>query len=321
MRTLLSLALTAAVGTSAQAAIVVDGTLDAAYGVPLSVQTVQTGFGDEDGAAGTDGPNGGELDAAYVALDGDSLKVFISGNLETDSFNKLSLFIDSKAGGENTLAPQAYDFGDVGNNLGAITFVSGFDADYHVFARAGGGNFEVDFVDRQGGGATVLSSTGSGALSGDFGTASGVTGGAGNGAAVTGPVPGAGVAFALDNSNTAGVLGGNGPADQVAAAAVSTGVEFSIPLSVLGAGPGDMVSFVAGYSNGDYNFWSNQFLGGLPAGTDNLGADGAGNFFGDASQVALDLSGATPFSITIPEPSTALLAGVALVGLARARRS
>lgn len=309
--------------TAADADTVVDGNIGAAYGAPLSVQTVNTQFGDEDGPNG--GPNGGELNAGYLSVIGDRLYIGITGNLETDSFNKLSLFIDSRAGGENTLsAAPNYDFGDVSSNLGLVSFAPGFEADFHLFARAGFGNFEVDFVDRQGGtSANVLSSTGGAALSGDFGTAIGATGSAlGNGSGVTGAAAALPVEFALNNSNVAGVVGGTGAAVAADAIAVTTGAEFSIALSDLGATAGDTISVVAAYSNGDYNFFSNQFLGGLPAGTDNLGADGMGNFFGDASGTALDLTAVTPFSITVavPEPNAIVFLGLAGLVMAQRRR-
>lgn len=292
--------------TSLHADGTVDGTIGAGYGAAVSVQTVNTQFGDEDGPTGPDedpSPNGGELDAAYVTIIGDRLYIGISGNVETDSFNKLSLFIDSRAGGENTLsALPEYDFGDVSKNLGLVSFASGFEPDFHLFGRAGLGNFEVDFVDRQDGtSANVLSSSGSALLSGDFGTAMGTIGTMpGNGTGVTGAASALPIDFALDNSNVAGVVGGNGAAVSADALAVTTGAEFSIALSDLGASAGDTISIVATYSNGDYNFFSNQFLGGLPAGTDNLGADGAGNFVADASGTALDLTGVAPFTITVP---------------------
>lgn len=304
---------------------VVDGTIGAGYGGALSVQTTQTGFGDEDG---TDEPSGGELDAAYATIIGDRLFIGITGNLETDSFNKLSLFIDSRAGGENTLAADPnYDFGDVSSNLGLISFATGFEADFHLFARAGGGNFEVDFVDRLGGTSnSVLASTGTAALSGDFGVAVGSTAGvAVNGSGVTGEANANPIDFALDNSNTAGVTGGDAALDAAgiaAALAVDTGAEFSIALSDLGVNPGDTIDIIAAYSNGDYNFFSNQFLGGLPGGGANLGADGAGNFVADASGTALDLSGLTPFSISvaIPEPSAMIFIGLGGLFVAQRRK-
>jgi len=334
MKKVLSLAIVCLMAVPAVAAVVVDGTVDAAYGLPLAVQTVQTQFGDEDGI---DDANGGELDAAYLTIEGGRLFIAISGNLETDSFNKLSLFIDSRAGGENTLAAAPnYDFGDVSSNLGLISFQAGFEADFHVIARAGGGNFEVDIVDRLNGtSSSVLATTGTAALSGDFGVAIGSTSSvlAPNGSGVTGDAVAVDVDFALDNSNSAGVTGGNEAAAPGVAALVTTGAEFSIALSDLGAGPGDTIDIVAGYSNGDYNFWSNQFLGGLTlsdedsdAGTpdtaSNLGADGSGNFVGDASGTALDLREVIPFSITvpIPEPASLALAGLAAIGMLCARR-
>ena len=290
--------------TSVHADGTVDGTIGAAYGAAVSVQTVNTQFGDEDGLLDA---NGGELDAAYVTIIGDRLFIGITGNVETDSFNKLNLFIDSRSGGENILsALPAYDFNDVSTNLGLVAFATGFEADFHLFGRAGFGNFEVDFVDRQGGtSANVLSSFGSALLSGDFGTAMGTIGStAGGGSGVTGPAAMQPIDFALDNSNVAGVIGGTEAAVEADALAVTTGAEFSIALSDLGASPGDTISIVVAYSNGDYNFFSNQFLGGLPAGTENLGADGAGNFVQDASATALDLTAVAPFSITVPNTGT-----------------
>lgn len=294
--------------TSAHADGTVDGVIGTEYGAAVSVQTVNTQFGDEVG--GDAEPSGGELDAAYVTIIGDRLFIGITGNVETDSFNKLSLFIDSRAGGENTLsALPEYDFADVSRNLGLVSFATGFEPDFHLFGRAGLGNFEVDFVDRlDGTSSSVLSSSGSALLSGNFGSAIGTIGTApGNGTGVTGPSAVEPIDFALDNSNTAGVVGGTEAAVEADALAVTTGAEFSIALSDLGASPGDTISIVASYSNGDYNFFSNQFLGGLPAGTDNLGADGAGMFVQDASQTALDLTGVAPFSITVP--NTGVLKG------------
>ena len=322
----LAMALAIAISsTSVHADGTVDGTIGAAYGPAVSVQTVNTQFGDEDGPPG--GADGGELDAAYLSIVGNQLFIGITGNVETDSFNKLNLFIDSRAGGENTLsAAPNYDFNDVSTNLGLVSFASGFDADFHLFARAGNGNFEVDFVDRLGGtSSNVLSSTGSAALSGDFGTAAGTIGSAtGSGSGVTGPAAALPLGFAVDNSNTAGVVAGTGAAVAADALAVTTGAEFSIALSDLGANPGDTINIVAAYSNGDYDFFSNQFLGGLPPGTDNLGGDGNGGFFGaDTGGVPLDLSGVAPFSITVPvpEPNTLVVLGLGgLLMLKRRRR-
>jgi len=62
--------------TSVHADGIVDGTIGAAYGPAVSVQTVNTQFGDEDGPTG--GPNGGELDAAYLSIVGNRLFIGIT---------------------------------------------------------------------------------------------------------------------------------------------------------------------------------------------------------------------------------------------------
>ena len=72
-------------------------------------------------------------------------------------------------------------------------------------------------------------------------------------------------------------MGGTGAANAANALAVTTGLEFSIALVDIGSpGLGDTIKIAAMYNNGDHNFLSNQVLGGLPAGTGNLGGDGAG---------------------------------------------
>ena len=163
MRRLLCLAI-AVLASPAFAAPTVDGTKDAAYGAPLKVQTVETQFGDNLDPLGFGG--GGELDAAYATIDGGRLYVMLTGNIEPN-FNKVSLFIDSKAGGENVLSglPQ-YDFGNVSQNFAGLTFDTGFEADYHLIGRWGGGAFEIDFADRAGGTSAVVSVNGGVASSG-----------------------------------------------------------------------------------------------------------------------------------------------------------
>jgi PEP-CTERM motif len=300
------------------AAPIVDGTRDAEYGAPVAVQTVQTNFGDS--AGGFSG--GGELDAAYAVADGDRLYLLLTGNIEPN-FNKVSVFIDSKAGGENVLSsgPQ-YDFGNVSQNFGGLTFDSGFEADYHVFGRWGGGNFEVDIVDRAGG--TCTNNCG-----GDFGAAS--SGGGtpvqsgtifGNGSGTTSFLSSP-AAFGFNNNNGAGVVGGTGAADQTAAAAVTTGLELSIALADIGnPGVGDVIRIHAAYGNGDNNFHSNQILGGLPAGTNNLGGDGSGNFTGNLSGINFNqFAGLQYFEVTVvPEPTSLMLLGSSLLGFAACGR-
>ncbi len=165
MKQILGLLLVGVMAAPAAAQITVDGTKDAAYGGAIAVQAVETNFGN----ANPPGSLGGsELDAAYAQIVGGRLYIMLTGNHEPN-FNKLDIFIDSKAGGENTLTgiPQ-YDFFNGGNwisqNLSGLTFDAGFTADYHLFSRWGGGTspYDVDFVDRQGGAsASVPGSKGS----------------------------------------------------------------------------------------------------------------------------------------------------------------
>lgn len=337
MRHILCFGLLAALVAPAQANITVDGTLDGDYGAPLAVQTTKTGFGDAAGGSPDAGGGGGELDAGYAKVWNGRLYVMLTGNQEPN-FNKMDIFIDSKAGGENTLsATPEYDFQPsppsgpwISSNLGGLTFDSGFEADYHLFGRWGGGNYEFDIVDRAGGGSA--------SVGGDSGAAAPATTGViapGAGGNNTASFISENVEFAFDNSNSAGVggydftPGADNTADQVAAAAVTTGIEFSIDLDDIGS-PfiGDTIRISAMYNNGDHNFLSNQILGGLPGGIDmtpNLGGDGAGNFTGDLSGVDFNqFAGLQYFELVVdeevPEPTALVLAGLALTGVVASRR-
>ena len=79
---------------------------------------------------------------------------------------------------------------------------------------------------------------------------------------------GDGVIVALNNSNRAGVVGGQDAANTANAAAVTTGVEVKIPLAALGIGPSDPIPTIriAGLiGNGDLGNASNQWIGGIAA--------------------------------------------------------
>lgn len=286
MKQLLCLAIFGASFAPASASLIVDGSKDASYGPALAVQTVKTRYGDELG----DAPNGSELDAAYAKIWNGRLYVMLTGNLQNNGGNKLSIFIDSKAGGENALSPTPdYDStsGAIwrSNTLGGMTFDTVFTADYHIIARQFGNNLEVDFVDRAGGGMEqVPGSKGLAPITRIDGMPSqnlthlvrstgtisaGALGPNASMTALTLPLE-----FGFDNSNIAGVdgIGCSGtvacaaPDDPAAAALVNTGLEFSIALADLGSpAVGSEIKIAAMIGNGDFNDYSNQFLGGLPA--------------------------------------------------------
>lgn len=313
-------ALTAPLG----AAPIVDGTRDAVYGAALAVQTVQTHFGDSTGGI----TGGGELDAGYAVVEGGRLYVMLTGNIE-NNINKVSVFIDSKSGGETVLSslPQ-YDLNNVSQNFGGLAFDNSFGADYHLFGRWGGvGNqFEVDIADRNGGVASSVNVNG-GAAGIGAGTSvqSGVVNPGNNGLDSTGSRMLTGfiaspLEFGFNNNNSGGVTGGTGAADQAAAAAVMTGFEFSIALADIG-NPTDFIRIHAVYGNGDNNYHSNQTLSGLPVGTGNIGGDGTGTFTGSLSGVDFnDFAGDQYFTVMVPAPSSLGLMALAGPVLLRRRR-
>jgi hypothetical protein len=327
MNKVLSLAIICLMAAPAAASISVDGTVDASYGAPLAVQTVETQFGDSSGGMS----GGGELDAAYGKVWNGRLYVTLTGNIEPN-FNKVSIFIDSQAGGENVLdGSLAYDFADLSSNFGGLTFDAGFEADYHLIARWGGGDFELDIVDRAASTAGAeLGNFGAASVGGGTGIQSGTILAGGGATATTGADAGTfltqDVPFGFDNSNSAGVLGGTAAADQAAAAAVTTGLEFSIDLADIGSpAEGSEILIHAAYGNGDNNFHSNQVLAGLAAPQGNLGGDGGGNFTGTLSGVNFaQFPGnqyfAVPVRNEIPEPASLALLGLASIGAFCTRR-
>ncbi|MBX3409008.1 MAG: hypothetical protein KF859_03890 [Phycisphaeraceae bacterium] len=198
---------------SAAVAPVVDGILDGQYGAPLALQQNRTRFGNSDN--GLQAANGSELNALYMASDGENLYIFLSGNLQ-NNFNKLEVFLDTVAGGENTiLADNAdVDFNAINTRLAGLTFDAGFEPDYYITFGAGGSDpttFYPNFAD-------LNANTGGFLGCNDAGTGTGVLGGCG------GP-PANGIEVALDNTNIGGVDGPCPPAG--GNADVANGSEFN----------------------------------------------------------------------------------------------
>ncbi|MBX3097597.1 MAG: PEP-CTERM sorting domain-containing protein, partial [Fimbriimonadaceae bacterium] len=229
--------------------------------------------------------------------DGVNLNIVVSGNLETN-FNKLVLFFDNgNGGGFNPLGTghaSGDDFGYI-NTVGGqgLTFDNAFSPQSALWVRAGfdGSN---------------------NTMYGTFAT----LGAAGTDTTANVPVNlgapwtlgfGNGINTALNNVNTAGVTGGTGAAS---GAGVLTGFEAMIPLSAIGASAGSTIR-VGGYITGG-SFMSNQVIGGLPAGTGNLG-NGAIDFNQYAGNQFVTVQG-------VPEPGTMIALGAGLAAFAARRR-
>jgi hypothetical protein len=147
--------------------------------------------------------------------------------------------------------------------------------------------------------------------------------------------------MALNNSNIVGVRGGSGTDFSVNAlvpdvddpAAVTTGIEFSIPLSEIGNPAGD-IRITAFIGNGGFNHMSNQVSG---VGTYNLAAETGANIGGDFYGMVplasfVDVPGNQYVTVVqpvvgaggiagVPEPASAVLALCAvLLGGSMVRR-
>jgi len=229
---------------------IVDGTIAGdGYGAATAVQAVEAGF------------TGSELDAAYCTSVGNRLYLVLTGNLA--DIGKLEIFIDSKPGGENVLS--GLPGNDGAGVMAGLTFDAGFAPDFHLIARHGASNFDLDFAELGTANFSSYTDVFSGSAQG-----SGTTGTGLNAQAIE---------VGFDDSNVAGVADGTGAANQAAALAVQTGLELSIDLADLGYAGGDIL-VCAFVNNVFHNFASNQFLGTLTPPQINPGGDGAGTFTG-----------------------------------------
>jgi len=257
MRSTIMFAAAFAIAGVAHGQITLDGVADPAYGKPVVIQNTQTGFGDSNLGV-IDFANGSELNAAFARVESGFLYLLLAGNLESN-FNKLEVFIDAVPGGQNRLRGDNLDvdfnglnrMGDDGSGNG-LTFDKGFEADLWVGLTCGGGDFAVFYNY-----ATLpTKGNGTGGYQG--------SGGAGfEGATVFK----SGFGFGLDNSNTAGVVGGS---DIGSGAGVFTGVELQIPLSAIPGYKGGDLKICAFINGQGHDFMSNQVLGPLGGGG-NLG--------------------------------------------------
>ncbi len=290
------------IASAAMADPIIDGTRDGSYGSALAIQNNQTGFGDSNLGL-IDWANGSELDGAYARVRGGVLYLMLTGNLESN-YNKLELFFDTTAGGQNQLRGDNPDvdfnglnrMGNDGSGNG-MRFDNGFEADFYMTVTGGdigGGNYGL-FSNW----AQVL--TGGGGIGRYLGQ-----GGAGTDGTLSGGDNPDGIRVTINNSNTGGVGGGSGLDN---GDGVFTGIELAINLNAIGAPTGsfNVMAFING---GGHDYLANQVLGGL-GGLDNLGEPR----FVDFSQI----DGLQYF--TIPAPSAFALLGLGgLVATSRRRR-
>jgi len=146
---------------AASAQPVLDGraSVSDGYGAALSVQNTNTQFGDGTAGDAVNGGFGSEIDQVFGRVANGRLYVTIAGNLEAN-FNKMEVFIDSVAGGVNTIdetalpvGVDAFCCGGLGTTDGALqrmdglTFDTGFDADYLVSITNGYETVNPDLPD------------------------------------------------------------------------------------------------------------------------------------------------------------------------------
>ncbi|MCB2154050.1 FG-GAP repeat protein [bacterium] len=245
--------------------IIIDGTLDDAYGPPIAVQGVSTGFGDQ--SAGILMESGSELNALYMANDDEFLYVFMAGNLESNG-NVMGFFLDDASQpdtGENEIPwiSWVYDNWFAYGYMNGCVLPTGMNADYYFgfkfFDTYNNGTadwtfHEVDFRQQE------ERSTD------DF-----------DSGATTNPMIDArqGIRIGMNNANVDGVGDGwqsNFEFVGTDPALVTTGIEVAIPLDRLpDLQVGDDIRALAYVGNYVSDYLSNQFLPTMDPPDTNIG--------------------------------------------------
>lgn len=280
-----------------------NGTVDTGfYGSPLAVQTINTGFGN---AGGNDSGGGSELDAAYGAISGGSLYLFLAGSLESNG-NHFNIFIDGgAAGGQNTLNTSGGTMAAMNGSVFSAGFNATFAVDMNVYSPSEGVTPGTLYTEEY----NLIANTGGyvGALAeSSLGIAAGSDGG---------------VSMMYLNNNHVSTMGTSGAAlsGATSGAATTTGLELVIPLSDIGYAGGN-IEVLADINGGGDGYLSNQFLSGLPVGSANVGGGTTPYSAGGATFNF----GSTPgefFTVAVPEPSMLALLGLSgLAALIRFRR-
>lgn len=260
-----------------------NGTLNSSfYGSALSVQTINTGFGNA--AGGNDSVGGSELDAAYGRVSGGNLYLFLAGNFENNG-NHLNVFLAGGASGQSTLNTSG---GTLATMNGSV-FSSGFSATFAFDMNDFSGTLyseEYNLVANTGGYVGSLNNSGTGIYAGSDG----------------------GVSSLYLNNNHASTMGTSGAALSGATSGINTttGLELVVPLSAIGYTGGN-IEVLADINGGGDSYLSNQLLPGQPVGTANLGTSTFGN--------------PGFFTVPVPEPTTLALLGLSgLATIVKIRR-
>ena len=293
---LLGAALTAGVANAQ--AFIIDGSKSGdAYPASDRFQTNTTGFGDSQ--TGTRiGGGGSELDGVFAQFTPGFLNIIFTGNLEANG-NPIEIFFDTDNGatGQNTILANPDEPGL--NAMTGLTFDAGFASNFYLTLNiVGNGDYFVNYATMPTGAAGAASFIGGGNIGGN-GT-------------LTGGVNPMGLLANYDNSNIGGVTGNVAGGSVADAPNVTTGVEFAIPVGMIGN-----VSYASGVrisafiNGGGHSFLSNQVLGGLPVDSANLGGPANVNF--------ANISGNQFFAVPEPASMAALALGFGV--LARRRRA
>jgi hypothetical protein len=218
-----------------------------------ATQNSPTQFGNNPG--GNQGsPGGSELNQIFAITVGNKLQIGITGNLEQNN-NKLYIFLDGEAGGENVLAADNVDGPEGSTQIGTlanrITFPAGVTMDHGLKIELSAANsvYNVNYFNLINN-TFINVATGSGVSAMPL-------------VDVGGP---AGIRLGWDNTNGAGVSN----IDATTANTATSGWEFEIDLPTAFNGVQGNVNIVALISGDNGAFLSNQSLPGLNSPT-NIG--------------------------------------------------
>lgn len=208
------------------------------WGAAVAIQDTKTAFGD----------NSNELDQMFFDADANNIYIGLTGNLA--DLNALHVYIDTDPNDSNPGGVLNSDDGTCPQLVRAVveammsgtTFDPGFDPDYALSATVGKFPGQSDTL--------LVYACDLLTLDGSFANEVLGIGAAGSG---NGLLTGSqGVRIAIDNSNTLGVAGfdpNNPLADPNSAVSATTGIEISIPKSLIGVSSGQTLRLFAFITN------------------------------------------------------------------------